>query len=398
MKHKLALVAASAIGQLSVVAALPFLTRTFSPVEFGPYQTALALAILLQPLATLRIEMALPSASSVDVLRMRTIAHRGIFLASSLLLLLAIFARLREVAFELFLVASLILPAYGLMAVDTSVLIRQQRTTRLIARNLLSGLFVAILQVVAAYTTGEILAVALSVLAGRMLAVICTRIRVDRILHEDESGSAEWTFSRGMTAALETLIANASTQGFRLYGAVFFGAPAAALIGVTQQATSAPLGLISQGLAQAIQSEMAPLARFRSPFLRQSLKRQLTSILPLALAVTLALAFLGPVLAAPIFGPEWAAAGPIIAILGVPAGLQLMTAPVMSVFLMLAMEKRLVILQAVRLALCALGVVAATLWSPLPSLEQIAVGFAIGNSAGYLVMLGALIASVRRFD
>ncbi|WOQ69211.1 hypothetical protein RYJ27_10970 [Microbacterium limosum] len=60
------------IGQLALVAVIPVLARVFPPAELGVYQeVAFAIAFILLPLATLRMEYIVPTTLSQDLVRRR---------------------------------------------------------------------------------------------------------------------------------------------------------------------------------------------------------------------------------------------------------------------------------------------------------------------------------------
>lgn len=397
MRRAISLVGANVIGQLALLAALPVLTRTFGPEELGPYQTALALALMVQPFATFRAELIIPTVGLWEARQLRTWSIWGTVTGSAILAVCAYFAMRLGGAWEFLLIAALVLPAYALMAIDTALLIRGRKLARVAARNILSGLFVALLQIVAAVLLESVLAVAAALLLGRLFAVSLTRDPVPIDLREGGSVSRRWTFGRGILTAFTAFVANAPGQGFRLYGAAVLGPSAAAQIGVAQQSSSAPLGLVSQGLAQLVQAEIAPIIRTGEGSLERAVWRQLAWMAPAAMVVSTSLLILGPVLAVPIFGPEWSETGGLIAILGIPAGFQLLVAPLMPVFVMLGRERLLLSLQVARVILIAVVIGVCGVIFPASGLLHLTISFSIGSSIGFALVLIVLLRIIRAY-
>ncbi|RGE19785.1 hypothetical protein D1J51_10470 [Leucobacter sp. wl10] len=121
--------------------------------------------------------------------------------------------------------------------------------------------------------------------------------------------------------------------------------------------------------------------------------KQIRGTLPIAIFVTICLAVLGPLLSPVIFGSEWSAVGQIIALLAVPIGLQLLISPVMSVFVMLGQERRLLAVQLARLAVSLTGAVVAQLL--VGDMMMSVLGFAIGTVIGYVVTFLAVWRLIR---
>lgn len=393
-------VLSQAVGQLALVAVMPVLTRQFSPSELGVYQTGLAVGLTIQPLATLRAEFVLPAlATDQEFRRVLGIAGRTL---GGVVLLLAVVASAAEVTGAggvagMVAMAALLVLAYGWTAVDNACLIREGRTGRLSARNLVAGLLSAGLQLVVALAWPHAVALAVAILVGRGVAVLVTRSWARRPAPAAvaEGGDREWDLGRGLLGALSGLTASAATQALVLYGSAGFGAGAAAQIGVAQRSAGAPLGLLSQGLSQAMQAGVAPLVRAKDPRVRAAVHRQVKALAPVAFLATVAMAVGGPLLAEPIFGEGWQEAGVIIAILALPSGLQLVVAPIMPVFLMIGRERLLLGLQVVRLT--GAVAVAALVQAATGDLLAAVSGFSAASVVWYGATYWTLQRQLRRF-
>ncbi|WP_152539225.1 oligosaccharide flippase family protein [Nesterenkonia sp. AN1] len=264
MKRGTTLVAGQVVGQLFLIAVIPLLTRIFSPAEMGVYQIALAIALILQPLATLKIEAHIPAAPNSATVRAY---NRRAGLAVALTCMVGVGAAATLFAVdsnysEHLLLASLLLGAFAWMALDTALLIRSGELLRLTIRHLLAGLFTALLQLVAAVTIGEIWSLAFALLLGRTLAIILTRSRANN----DGVGAASITLrsARDTGAAVGGSMAiNLSNQAPVLYLAGMFGATAAGHLGIADRVAATPINLVGRSLAQFVQSSLAPFVRER---------------------------------------------------------------------------------------------------------------------------------------
>lgn len=400
-KKQFLLVAGQAIGQVAFLAALPILTRIYTPAELGAYQLALAIGLLAQPLATLRIEMVIPSLTAPsEVRRLRRIAAFGIAIVTCCLLLSGLISWVASGPAAAFGASALILLAYTSMAIDNAMLIRAKLLNRLIVRNSLSGLLSALIQVLLSLVWVDAYALAAGVLIGRGVAILVTSRPVRTAPSNDEATDLDanrWNVRRGLMSTGAALIAAGNAQALRVFTAIGHGPSAVGEVGVAQQAASAPLALVSQGLAQFTQAELAPLVRDGNRNMSRAVRRQILLVLPFAVAITAALGILGPVLAGPIFGEAWAGAGAIIAILAVPSGLQLLTAPLMAVFVMLTLERYQLRLQILRLVLVAIGVTCGVLFAG-HDIRFVVAGYSVGNSLGYLIILTTLLRLVSERD
>lgn len=168
------------IGQLALLLAIPVLTRLLSTSEMGIYQSGFSIALILQPLATLRRELLIPVTDGQTSLRHRTVGLKFAALCSGITTFISIplgFAGYRSLA-ELSLVTGLILMSLAIISIENAYLIRHSQFRRLAARNLLAGTLSAILQIAAAFFIPTSLAVAASLLIGRALATFITMAHI----------------------------------------------------------------------------------------------------------------------------------------------------------------------------------------------------------------------------
>jgi len=385
-------VGGQAVGQLATIIALPLLTRVLDPGPMGLYQTAFSIGIVLQPIASLRLEFMLPSVRTEAELKrlMRISTWMQVGCGALLLGVFVITTWLgAQDAGQIAIMSAMIMLAYTWTVIDNALLIRSGAVRRLAVRNLLSGSLTAGLQIATALFFPNILLLAGAVLLGRGLAISVTMERGSK-KRGGESGAEErpWTITRGVFSVLSGMISSASLQGLTLYTSVGFGASSAGVVGVAQRSASAPVALLSQGLTQFAQAQISSEIRAGSKGMHRAVLLQIKAALPLAAFGSAALAVFGPLLSPVIFGPGWPEVGVIIAILALPIGLQLLVAPVMPVFIMLGHERILFIVQLIRLVLCL--ALAAVLHAVTGVLLLSVTGYAIGTCIGYAVTFAVI--------
>ncbi|KJQ55084.1 lipopolysaccharide biosynthesis protein [Microbacterium sp. SA39] len=392
-------VGGQAAGQLATVATLPLLTRVLEPELMGLYQAAFAIGVILQPVASLRLEFLLPAVrGEVELRRLVRFSIWSQVICG--VIAVALFAVLgltgKHDASQIALMSGLIMVAYAWTVVDNALLVRQGAMHRLAVRNLLAGLLTAGLQILVALTVPNIFLLALSILIGRAVAILLTRRRAERSVTAslDQVEDVPWTGRRAVYSVLSGLVSSASLQGLTVYVTVGFGAAAAGAVGVAQRSASAPVAFLSQGLSQYSQAKIAAVLRSGEGEARREILHQIRGTLPIAALATVGLAVLGPLLAPFVFGPGWGDVGPVIALLALPIGLQLLLSPVMSVFVMLGRERLLLGVQVVRLAISLAGALIAQILTGDVLLTVL--GFAIGTAVGYVFTLVAVWRLIRR--
>lgn len=390
-------VGGQAAGQLATVVTLPLLTRVLDPASMGLYQAAFAIGVILQPVASLRLEFLLPAVRGERELRrlirlstwsqfLSGIAAVGVF---SVLVFVGM-----EEAGHIAAMAGMIMLAYAWTVLDNALLMRAGALHRLAIRNLLAGSLTAMLQILVALVYPNVLLLAASIIVGRAIAILSTRTSREASAREESlDEDAPWTVSRSVYSVLSGLVSSASLQGLTVYVSAGFGAAAAGAVGVAQRSASAPVAFLSQGLSQYSQTRIAAELRDGSDGTRRELVRQIRGTAPIAVLAVIGLAVLGPLLSPFVFGAGWPEVGTVIAVLSVPIGLQLLLSPVLPVFVMLGHERRLFWIQLGRLLLAVAG--AALGQFLFDGLIASVVGFALGNAVGYVLTFFAVFRAIR---
>jgi len=388
------------IGQLSLVVAIPILTRVFSPAEMGVYQIATAVALILQPLASLRLEFYIPLVPDQQALRrymrigyLATIAITLLAAGVSLVLLLTGSSTAAETAAMI----GLIVAAYAWMNLDNARLIRNGEHRRLAVRNAISGLLAAGLQLVAAVTLHSVLALALAILIGRAVSILATRPRGDGIAASTASSLIPALTPRRIALAVGSgVVWTASMQAITVASGTAFGTAASGYVGVAQRVAGAPIALIGQALSQIVQGGAAAAIRADSPTVVAILRKQILRLGGVAVLMSVALIVLAPILAVPVFGPGWETAGTVTAILAVPMSFQLVVAPITPLLPMLAREGLLFGLQLMRLGLVV--IVCGAMIISGAGLIATCVAFAVVTTLAYVIMVTVLLVVARGHD
>ncbi|QRY41914.1 lipopolysaccharide biosynthesis protein [Microbacterium hominis] len=400
-KHgTLLLVAGQVVGQVSMLAVVPLLTRAYGPSILGLYQVAMAIATTAQPAATLRAEFVLPAFTHDANARtlMRRASAAAVFASGGLAIAagVAFVADVKD-APSVLLMTALILSALALTVLDNAVLIRRGARERLAVRNALAGVVTAALQCGVLAAGLPVVYLAAALLLGRLLAVLCTRRRDDR--WRESLAPAErypYTWHRASFAIASGVSASATGQAIVVAAGPLFGSGASGYVGVAQRIAGTPIGLLGQGLSQALQSHSAPLIRERRPGLHAQVRRQIVVLAAVSLLISASLIALAPPLAAPILGAGWEPAGTVTAILAIPISFQLLAGPLMPLLPMLGQERLLFILQVTRLAVAVLSIAIASALTG--DLLWTAAGYGAGVVAGYALLIFVLLQQARRFD
>lgn len=388
------------IGQLSLVVAIPILTRIFTPAEMGVYQIATAVALILQPLASLRLEFYIPLVPDQHVLR--RYIRIGYLSTSAVALVAAIVGLLllstgNATAAETATMVGFIIAAYAWMNLDNARLIRTGEHGRLALRNAVSGLLAAGLQLVAAVFLHSVLALAVAILIGRAISILATRPRSGGVAASQTGTSAPALTPRRIALAVGSgVVWTASMQAITIVSGSTFGTAASGYVGVAQRVAGAPIALIGQALSQIVQGGAAAAIRANKPTVALILRKQVVRLGGVAVLMAVALIVLAPLLAVPVFGPGWETAGTVTAILAVPMSLQLIVAPITPLLPMLAREGLLFSLQLMRLLLVV--VVCGAMIASGAGLIATCIAFAIVTTVAYAIMVSVLLVVARGHD
>ncbi|MCD2193643.1 oligosaccharide flippase family protein [Actinomycetospora endophytica] len=382
------------LGQLCLVVAVPVLTRLMDPTEVGLFQLASAIAVVAQPAATWCHEFRIPvAASPAEVAALRRVGFAMLTATTALCGAVALGGALAASwdTAETALTTALLLGAYAGTVLDNAVLIRAQRRSALAARNLLSGVLGAGLQIAAALLLGSAVALGVAVLVGRLAAIGLTRASTTP---GERTGSVSLRGSLPAVGAQSIWVL--SMQTMTLLATPFFGVVAAGYVGLAQRIAGAPTSLIGQALGQVAQSLLAPHVRARDGQLRRAVLRQTAALGALASAVAVPLMVLAPRWAATLLGEQYATVGTVTAILAVPFALQITAGPLTPLLIMVDRQTVFFRLQTLRALAAVLAVVGAGLLTR--DFVTTCLVYAIAETASYAACLVVVQREAGRSD
>ncbi|MFS0868189.1 hypothetical protein AB3M83_12755 [Microbacterium sp. 179-B 1A2 NHS] len=250
------------------------------------------------------------------------------------------------------------------------------------------------LQILFAFVWPTAIAVAVALLVGRVVATAVTL--TSEAVDGGPAGAGERQSQRGLSAILSAMIASASSQALVVVSATTLGPVASAQIAVGQRIAGAPASLVGQAFTQVMLGAASPLIRYGETGLERLLRRQTVRVAILSAGAAVVLMTLGPLLAVPVLGEDYRAAGDLTAIFAVPLSLTLVALPATSLMIPLGRERQLFAIQ-----LCRLGaIVTAILISSIIWSDTVVVSIVTSAvwTAAYVPLLYAAFVAARTHD
>ncbi|WP_160328994.1 hypothetical protein [Rhodococcus pyridinivorans] len=363
----------------------------------------MGIALTLLPLATLRLEFIIPISASGQAARARV---RTAFacLASTVAICFGAGFFLHwwnsgHVS-EQITVTSVLLLAYGVTAVENSILIRHSLRQRLAARNAVAGVSAALAQVLIAFVHPSIILLAIAVLFGRVFALLTVRRPSASGNFSDDprnstSPEDDYGVRRAIPVVLAGMLSAGTLNGLTVLSSIGFSHGVAGQVGIAQRIAGAPLSLTGQALSQLSQTRTSGFIRAErllwKPVVRQM---RLLALCGVALSITLAVG--GLLLAEPILGPGWDMAGKIVAIMAIPAALQIVVSPSDYLLIVLGRQWWLLTFQVVRLLL-SVGAALLALWLS-GDVYVVTLAYSLGWAGAYLMSIAGILIAVKRYD
>ncbi|GIG38793.1 hypothetical protein Cph01nite_05550 [Cellulomonas phragmiteti] len=386
-----------------MLSALPFLTRLLAPGVLGNYLVANAFALMLQPVASLRVEFLIPiagSPSAVDALvRRGRLASLGTGVVVALAGWICTWAGADAVGHIALLTAPLS-SLYGLFAIENAVLIRRRALGRLAARNALGGALTAVLQVAFAFVSATALAVVAAAVLGRGAAVLVTGMRSGGHDRAPGTSAPEGLAQYGGRRAFEVisvgLLSTATLQVLTVMMAFLFGPVSAGHVGASVRLAGAPMGLLGQGLSQVVQAGVSPILASGEPRLKLAVRRLALRLSFGALVAAPVVGVGGGLLAPRLLGPGWEQSGAIIALLAAPFAGQLVVAPLNPVLVMIGRERILLVVQGARLVMSVIATAAAAALTG--SVLYAVASFGVATMIAYVLTIWIILRETKRYD
>jgi len=356
----------SGIGRVIGIAAIPILTRLYSPEDFGVLAVFTALVALLAPLVTLRYVLALPLPRHDGVAMNLLAVSVGLMLVLSAVVALALWlggeALLGLVSMQVlapwwWLIA---LGVVGTAAYEMLTLwATRKRAYKVIAQtNVTQSSAGAVVKIALGLASvqplgllvGQVVAQAGGI--GRLIRGFLSDFRVNwRHISTGSMRKVAWRH-RGFPffrMPSQLLLV------FSLHSPVFivsaaFGSAISGQFGVAIMAIALPLGLLGDSVSKALYGEAAQIG-VREPLRLLSLVRATQRrLFIMALIPTGVLYFFGPALFRIFFGPEWERAGQFASLLSIYLLFQFTSAPIMRMINLLDAQHMFLAINVLRAA------------------------------------------------
>ena len=366
------------IAQAIGFAALPLLSRLFSPAAFGNYQLFLSIVTLLMVFTTLRYEVALLRAH--DGRELRALAQLCVFICCAVtgLMTVALYAMAavgwpRQIAALPFPIALLVLAVFfGGLAQYLTVLVTRQKAFS-------TGANSKMIQGVSYAGTGVSIGWLKPVSSGLVIADVVGRVANSIWLLFWTRKNLPWLWR---PARAVDLIAVA--RRYREYpyisvpGTVInvlggiatpvliyaeFSANESGQYGLLERGVSLPIALIILAVAQVFTAQFSADLRHNPALAMDRFKRTLILMGSLATGLALALLIVAPVAFLIAFGRDWSIAGRLAQIMAPAFASMLLSGPLNMVLTVMGHQKLQTAWEVFRLSLVVL------LWTLVPTLN-----------------------------
>jgi O-antigen/teichoic acid export membrane protein len=369
----------SALGQAAALAGAPFLSRLFSPADFGLFTVITSLAVMLSPAIAGRYELAVPLPRSDDDARALVATGFVLSIATTATLVVVAWAIRGPVADLLDTPeAARWLPIMPVVAATLAwFMLLNQWALRLgryavtARRNVFQGVSTVVLQVsagvagaaggglISGYAGGQLLG-ALTMVRSSGLGVV-PRARMRAVAHRYRRFPA--------LLAPGGVLNVAGVYAPPLFVAALFGTSAAGSLGFTQRILALPVTLVGAAVGQVYLSELAVSMRDKVGHERALFREASKRLLVLGILGAVVLLILGPWLFALVFGPQWHTSGRLAQALAVSLAAQLVASPISQTLIVYERTALQFAWDSARLGVtCAALVIPATLgWSLVAS-------------------------------
>ena len=403
----LSISAGTAAGQIALVAASPLLTRLYSPEDFGTLAVIIALATTLVPVASLRLELAVPLPREEDEAQ----SLAGAALLSTLVTTLVVAGVAALVTgpvadlmgnpqlADLLWTVPLVAGVTASYLVLNQLAIRHQRYGAVGRRNLISSLTTVAVQLTAGLSplrgSGLILGLGAGQLAGALSLLsrsgLCAAGRRGALTRARMSRAVASYRRFPLLLAPAGLLNALGLQLPVILMSAFYGAEVAGWFGLTQRILALPVTLIGVAVAQVYLGELSqhvrdsrgsPLQLFDSTSKRLGLVGVVGAVLLVALA---------PPTFGLIFGDTWSPSGDYAQALAFGLAAQLVASPLSQTLIVLGRTgtqltwdaaRLLAVLSAIAITAMSGGGAVAAMWAlGLAQLASYSVGWALSRHA-----------------
>lgn len=337
----------TAAGYAVNLAAIPVISRLYSPGEYGAYAVLVALAAVLGTATALRYEFAVPLPSDEE--DARALVFLGLALCLSFVLVLTPVAWVEsgkvssliglETSPRIVTWVPLLAASYGAFRLLNQWAIRQAAYARAGRRNFVQAMLMAATQVglgLRGFSSGGLL---LGSISGQVAGAV-SLLFGSRVFSNAVPLQHMWKIMRLYAKFAAALVPAGVINALGIYMpvlmlAALYDSHAAGTFGLAQQVVSLPLLLLGQAIGQVFLGELASRRRSSSLSLRQLFDRFSLRLWALSALVTLSLLLLPRLVLPLILGQNWSETGAVAQALALTAGIQLVSAPLSQTLIVL---------------------------------------------------------------
>lgn len=332
------------VAQLLAFASLPFLTRIYTPEAFGVFSYIFAIAMILVPVATLRLELAvpLPPEQKDSELLVRTGLVVSTFICVGIAAFVLIAGPWLDDSNELDLMPSLWFLPFTVLASAWFAILSQKaiahKDYRVVGtRNVIQGIGRVVGQFGFALVTRSGSGLLAGNLFGSVLGIgtLARTYKHGLFISQPLAGSKRILKRYKafplvyMPSALLNILG--SSLPLLLFG-IWYGPAVVGMLGVVQRVLAVPAGLVSSSVGQVFLGEIAERVRTgqrdnRTLYLKATRKLAIVGLLIPVITIPLA-----PILTPIILGSDWAEAGYLAQPVAILAGVGFVVSPLSTVY------------------------------------------------------------------
>jgi O-antigen/teichoic acid export membrane protein len=391
----------TALGQGLAVLASPFLTRIYTPEDFGALTVFTSVLGIIAIVAGFRYPLAIPLAKDDETAANVLVLSLVLVVALALLLGVAVllgagdllrFANTPElVSFAWLLpVGTLTIGTYQAF---TYWAVRRKAFKRIARTKVSQGVAgVAVQLGLGLFTNGPF-----GLLLGQVTGQAAGTSTLAALLSPEDRRSIRSTSVRGLRAAasrfrdfplISTGSALLNNGGLRLpplLVAAFFGSAVAGLYGLAVRVVSTPITLVGQSIAQVYYGELSEMLETDPTRMPRLFARVARRLFLVGVGPALVLGVAGPWLFSLVFGAEWREAGIIAQVSAVMFLAQLVVQPLSQTFIILERQELQLRWDTLRLVavVASLAIAGAAGWDAIPAIVLLNVSLTLA----YLLLL-----------
>ena len=340
-----AILSSTAGGQLVTLAATPFLTRLYSPADFGVFAVLVSIVVIAATVGSLRLEFAIPVCSPAEARVLVRIALTTSLLAGLGLVPLVLTGEYaqdaqlwggsRGVGLALLVIVYLVwvTSAYTVL---TNYALRQRTYGAVARRNFLQALGTAGGQLALARWLPSSIGLTLGLALGRSIGVL-SLVRETRLARRDVVSAPQWravlgAYWRYPAVFLPAGLMNELSLQFPILLVGFaYSAPDAGNLSQAIRLTAVPAALLGGAVSSVVMAEMAHRVREGTINNRVRYLKASKALLPIAIGWAAVLLLAAPWVLPALLGEGWVSSGLYAAVMAPSVGLSVLVSPLTMV-------------------------------------------------------------------